>query len=79
VDRVRRSREFGLRGLGQPLKSFRDSVVPFPVYQGGSRAYLDTLGPLARPERGSRAGIPGPNLELPAGVVRDPEDRPGEY
>lgn len=57
--RVRRSREVGLRGLGQPLKSFRDSAVRFPVYAGETREYLDTLGPLARPERGGRAGIRG--------------------
>ena len=57
-DRVRRSREFGLRGLGQPLKSFRDSKMQFPVYQTpGARAYLDTLGPLVKPQRGSQAGL----------------------
>ncbi|MBK6489013.1 MAG: carbon-nitrogen hydrolase family protein [Gemmatimonadetes bacterium] len=57
--RVRRSREVGLRGLGQPLKSFRDSTVRFPVYAGETREYLETLGPLARAERGTRAGIRG--------------------
>ena len=55
--RVRRSREVGLRGLGQPLKSFRDSQVQFPVYAGGPSPYLDTLGPLQTPMRGSRVGI----------------------
>jgi hypothetical protein len=57
--RVRRSREVGLRGLGQPLKSFRDSSVKFPVYAGETGDYLKTLGPLARPERGNRLGIRG--------------------
>jgi predicted amidohydrolase len=59
LDRVRREREVGLRGLGQPLKSFRDRPVDFPVYQRGSGAdaYLHSLGPLAKPERGSRAGL----------------------
>ena len=57
-DRVRRSREFGLRGLGQPLKSFRDCDVAFPVYhEESARAYLQSLGPLAKPQRGSRAGL----------------------
>jgi len=58
-DRVRRSREIGVRGLGQPLKSFRDAPVPFDVYdvQSRGRQYLDSLGPLVKPERGSRAGI----------------------
>ncbi len=62
LDRVRRSREVGLRGLGQPLKSFRDSAVRFDVYDGGSatRQYLASLGPLVRPERGSQAGIAPP-------------------
>jgi len=78
LDRVRRSREVGLRGLGQPLKSFRDSAVRFPVYHGGSREYLETLGPLARPERGSKAGIRGMTPEIPAGIVRGPEDHAEE-
>jgi predicted amidohydrolase len=62
---VRRQRETGLRGLGQPLKSFRDRTVDFPVYEraGGADAYLHTLGPLAMPERGSRAGLDAPPPE----------------
>ncbi len=53
LDRVRRGREVGLRGLGQPLKSFRDSTIAFPIYQpGGQRtAYLESLGPLVRHDR----------------------------
>ncbi|MEE4378554.1 MAG: carbon-nitrogen hydrolase family protein [Candidatus Competibacteraceae bacterium] len=60
LDRVRREREVGIRGLGQPLKSFRDRPVDFTVYQRGgpAEAYLHSLGPLAKPERGSRAGLP---------------------
>ncbi len=59
LQRVRRSREVGLRGLGQPLKSFRDSKVDFTVYQRSmeTRAYLETLGPLVKQGRGSRAGL----------------------
>ena len=58
-DRVRRSREVGLRGLGQQLKSFRDRAVDFPVYasEGRSWPYLQSLGPLEKPDRGSRVGI----------------------
>jgi predicted amidohydrolase len=58
-DRVRRSREVGLRGLGQQLKSFRDRTVEFPVYsrEGRTWPYLNSLGPLAKPDRGSRVGI----------------------
>ncbi len=52
LDIVRRQRERGLLGLGQPLKSFRDTTVAFPVYGDGfDRAYLDSLGPLEKPRR----------------------------
>lgn len=59
LERVRRSREIGLRGLGQPLKSFRDSTVTFPLYQPGQQrtAYLEGLGPLIRHNR-SRTETP---------------------
>ncbi len=59
IDRVRRSREVGLKGLGQPLKSFRDRAVEFKVYDraSGVAAYLDTLGPLEKMTRGSTAGL----------------------
>ena len=59
LDQVRRQREFGLKGLGQPLKSFRDRAVDFDVYRRDSTnyGYLDSLGPLEVPKRGSRAGI----------------------
>ncbi|MCW5755727.1 MAG: carbon-nitrogen hydrolase family protein [Phycisphaeraceae bacterium] len=59
LDRVRRSREVGLKGLGQPLKSFRDRAVDFDVYRRGTplTAYLDTLGSLEKMARGSKAGI----------------------
>lgn len=51
LDLVRRGRRRGLLGLGQPLKSFRDSEVQFPPYRaghGGSDA-LRALGPLVVP------------------------------
>ena len=53
VDRVRRSRQVGLRGLGQPLKSFRDRKVQFPVYGEHleARRFLEGLGPLVKPRR----------------------------
>lgn len=61
-DRVRRSREVGLRGLGQQLKSFRDRRVEFAIYAADGRGwpYLNSLGPLVKPDRGSRVGIVGP-------------------
>lgn len=62
LEQVRRQRECGLRGLGQPLKSFRDSELRFPIYEPGQKAtsFLSTLGPLALPQKGSRAGIDVP-------------------
>lgn len=53
IARVRRQRERGLNGLGQPLKSFRDRPVDFHVYDrsSGLDAYLTSLGPLAMPHR----------------------------
>lgn len=66
LDRVRRSREFGLNGLGQPLKSFRDSTVMFDVYRPDRPAgYLDRLGPLEKPQRGSLAGREQPPEHAP--------------
>jgi predicted amidohydrolase len=68
LDRVRRERETGVRGLGQPLKSFRDRAVDFTVYQRGSAAerYLHTLGPLAKATPGSRSGLaPAPGGASP--------------
>ncbi len=49
---LRRCRERGWHGLGQPLKSFRDHPMVFPAY-GASRApsaALDALGPLQPPD-----------------------------
>ncbi len=52
LEQVRRSRERGLRGLGQMAKSFRDRPAQFPVYREGfDTAYLDGLGALAQPRR----------------------------
>jgi hypothetical protein len=49
---VRHQRQRGMRHLGQPMKSFRDRTVEFPVYDRGfDRAYLESLGPLVRPGR----------------------------
>jgi predicted amidohydrolase len=57
LDVVRRQRERGLLGLGQPLKSFRDCHVDFTVYDRKrfDRSYLDGLGPLEKPGRAETA------------------------
>jgi len=46
---VRRGREQGLKGLGQPLKSFRDNAISFPVYDtvSNERTAFDALGQMA--------------------------------
>jgi predicted amidohydrolase len=61
-ERVRRSREVGLRGLGQQLKSFRDRKVEFGIYGPEGRAwpYFNSLGALMKPERGSQVGLHNP-------------------
>ncbi len=82
LDRVRRSREVGLKGLGQPLKSFRDRTVDFSVYDrtSGVAKYLDSLGTLEKMARGSKAGLgfgshtpseAGPATEAPAPPLHD--------
>jgi predicted amidohydrolase len=49
---VRRVRERGLHGLGQPLKSFRDANITYPVYQEGAGAgAFAELGALEVPGR----------------------------
>ncbi len=79
-DQVRRQRETGFMGLGQVLKSFRDREVEFPIYDraSGADAYLQRLGPLAAPAKGSRAGLgmadPRSVLEE---VAEDAEEKAG--
>ena len=53
LDQVRRQRQHGLRTLGQPLKSFRDSHMDFTVYDRNIRdlSYLNSLGALKKPQR----------------------------
>jgi predicted amidohydrolase len=52
LERVKRSRELGVMRLGQPLKSFRDHLGDFSIYQKGVKhPYLDSLGPLIKPTK----------------------------
>lgn len=52
MERVERSRKLGVLRLGQPLKSFRDHLGDFKIYQpGANHDYLESLGPLIKPER----------------------------
>ncbi|MGF1718483.1 carbon-nitrogen hydrolase family protein [Vibrio kyushuensis] len=55
LSRVRRTRERGIHGLGQPLKSFRDNPIEFPQYkQEGAvereSAMFSNLGKLEVPK-----------------------------
>jgi len=68
-DLVRRQREVGLRNLGQPLKSFRDSKINFTVYNKSNlnMDYLDTLGPMQKASRQDKTKKAfEPNLMIPA-------------
>ncbi len=52
MERVERSRRLGILRLGQPLKSFRDHLGSFTIYQPGLKhEYLEKLGPLNKPKR----------------------------
>jgi predicted amidohydrolase len=56
---LRRARQAGWHGLGQPLKSFRDGTAVFPAYGAGAQrsTALDALGALraaSRPSAGAR-------------------------
>lgn len=48
---VRRSRERGLHGLGQPLKSFRDNEIRFPAYEQKESSSFMQLGSLTIPDK----------------------------
>lgn len=53
LQRVRDARRDGFKGLGQVLKSFRDTPVRYPCYNEAEQvsASLEALGPLALRER----------------------------
>jgi deaminated glutathione amidase len=56
-EQVRRSRDRGVLGLGQTLKSFRDCGVEFPPYLPAARSEsLDALGPIKMPDKGGDEG-----------------------
>ncbi|MEZ6211502.1 MAG: carbon-nitrogen hydrolase family protein [Phycisphaerales bacterium] len=86
LERVQRTREVGLKGLGQPLKSFRDRKVNFSVYDraSGMDSYLRELSPLERCHAAPAPGINDnrnhdpahPRLAPPAGL-RPPPATPG--
>ncbi len=54
LNHVRRTRDRGLHGQCQTLKSFRDAPVPFPAYAENARdnGVLADLGELTMPNRG---------------------------
>jgi predicted amidohydrolase len=56
LQRVRDARRDGFKGLGQVLKSFRDTPVRYPCYNEAEQvsASLEALGPLALRERSVR-------------------------
>ncbi|MCB1311114.1 MAG: hypothetical protein KDK29_04125, partial [Sedimentitalea sp.] len=77
---VRRQRARGIKNMGQPLKSFRDSTQTFGVYGPNfDRSYLDSLGPLERPGRANDPAAAAAPVHPPAipeiRVVAEPEAR----
>lgn len=58
LDDVTACRERGWHGLGQPLKSFRDSNIVFPPYEKGANKtdYLQQLGALKKHRSNNRNG-----------------------
>lgn len=75
MNRVHRSREFGVLRLGQPLKSFRDRNVHFDIYESGKKLpFLEKLGGLSKPERISKLktiydSAPDSNKEDPRNLI----------
>lgn len=67
LELVRRQRAVGLRGLGQPLKSFRDRNAYFGTYDPtcADPRYLNSLGPLEMPHQGTQDGL---NASAPADI-----------
>ena len=58
IDYLHEVRKRGWNGLGQPLKSFRDSSLAFPQYAANSRSqWLDALGELEMPQRSARGSV----------------------
>lgn len=52
LELVRRVRERGVQGTAQPLKSFRDANIQFPVYAGSEPSgAMSQLGALEKPKR----------------------------
>ena len=49
-DRVRRCRERGLKGLGQPIKSYRDDPKE-DLSKAKDEVYLNNLGSLEVPKK----------------------------
>ena len=51
LDYLRKTRKNGVKGLGQPLKSFHKNKVKFPVYKDGySSESLEDLGDIKKPK-----------------------------
>lgn len=89
LEKVRRSRELGILRLGQPLKSFRDHLIDFTIYQKGAKhSYLESLGPLIKPSRVQELGelqmrdearsVQDPNLAQTETSLRPPIGMPEE-
>ena len=71
IERVKRSREYGVLRLGQPLKSFRDHIGDFSIYRKGTKhPYLESLGPLIKPGKVDKLAI----LKMREQNIDQPQD-----
>lgn len=75
---VRRQRQRGLLGMGQVLKSFRDSKAKFDVYSDHfDHSYLNGLGALEKPKRANPSGSDSERDQSEGDQANPPNPDPG--
>lgn len=73
LERVKQSREKGVMRLGQPLKSFRDHIGDFNIYNTDApHKYLESLGPLIKPQKVDKLAAlkqMESRIQMPSGLI----------
>ena len=74
LNEVRRARERGWHGLGQTMKSFRDSAIDFPLLSKNGRhtPTMQQLGPLKKP---GQYDVACEGMGMDHGLMPDPSKR----
>ena len=74
LNEVRRARERGWHGLGQTMKSFRDSAIDFPLLSKNGRhtPTMQQLGPLQKP---GQYDVACEGMGMDHGLMPDPSKR----